>query len=501
MPEPILAMTGIDKSFGVPVLRDVRFELAPGEVHALVGGNGAGKSTLMKILTGVYRPDAGKIVLAGREVSFQSYDEASAGGVRMIFQELSNIPTMTVAENIFLNHEPKTRRGLIDAKRMNREAARLLNELEVDIDPEVKISTLGVGYCQMAEIAKALSMDAEILVLDEPTASLSDPEVAVLFSIIERLKKRGVSMVYISHRMNEILSIADRITILRDGRNVLTAPVHGMTLGDIISNMLGGGDGQNGLHWKPRNAAADADVPMLEVRDLVVKGAETPVSFSIRKGEIVGLAGLLGSGRSELASALFGIVPALSGTIAVDGKEVSVKTVRDAVGAGIALVPEDRRRQGLVLSHTVRENVITPVLHRLTGGLLINHSKADGLVDRFIRELNIKTDGRDKVVSLLSGGNQQKVVISKWLSIEPKILILDEPTAGIDINAKAEIVEIIRKFADGGNAVLMISSEFMEMLAVCDRILTLYDGRLTRDIPRAALSSEEELQHAIQVSR
>jgi ribose transport system ATP-binding protein len=499
MTEPILAMTGVHKAFGVPVLRDVHFELLPGEVHALVGGNGAGKSTLMKILTGVYRPDAGKIVLGGREVSFQSYDEASAGGVRMIFQELSNIPTMTVAENIFLNHEPKTRHGLIDAARMNSEAKRLLDELEVDIDPRAKISTIGVGYCQMVEIAKALSMDAEILVLDEPTASLSDPEVAVLFSIIERLKKRGVSMVYISHRMNEILTIADRITILRDGANVITAPIKGMTLGDIISSMLGTTGQNHGLEWKPRAGAGNG--AMLEVRDLVVKGTDAPVSFSLQKGEIVGLAGLLGSGRSELAAALFGTVPALSGTIAVDGKEVVIRTVDDAVKAGIALVPEDRRRQGLVLGHSVRENIIAPVLHRLCGGLFINHAGANSLVDRFIGELNIKTDGRDKIVSLLSGGNQQKVVISKWLSIEPKILILDEPTAGIDINAKAEIVEIIRKFADQGNSVLMISSEFMEMLAVCDRLLVMYDGRLTRDIRRDALSSEEELQHAIQVSQ
>ncbi len=498
MTEPILAMSGINKSFGVPVLRDVRFELERGEVHALVGGNGAGKSTLMKILTGVYRPDGGKIVLGGKEVSFQSYEEASAGGVRMIFQELSNIPTMTVAENIFLNHEPKTRRGLIDAARMNSEAKRLLDDLEVDIDPGAKISTLGVGYCQMVEIAKALSMDAEVLVLDEPTASLSDPEVAVLFSIIGRLKKRGVSMVYISHRMNEILSIADRITILRDGMNVITRPIAGMTLGDIISNMLGSSGEGRGLEWKARSETGEG--VMLDVRDLVVRGADAPVSFSVRKAEIVGLAGLLGSGRSELASALFGVEPALSGSISVDGSPVSIRSVADAVHAGIALVPEDRRRQGLVLGHSVRENVIVPVLERLRGGFLINHAEADRLADHFIGELAIKTDGRDKVVSLLSGGNQQKVVISKWLSIKPKVLILDEPTAGIDINAKGEIVEIIRKFADQGNSVLMISSEFMEMLAVCDRILVLYDGRLTRDIRRDAIHSEEELQHAIQVS-
>ncbi|MCD8349080.1 MAG: sugar ABC transporter ATP-binding protein [Planctomycetaceae bacterium] len=498
MSEPILTMTGICKTFGVPVLKDAHFELLPGEVHALVGGNGAGKSTLMKILTGVYRPDAGRIVLGGNDVSFHSYEEASAGGVRMIFQELSNIPTMTVAENIFLNSEPKTRHGLIDKERMNRDAKALLDDLEVDIDPRTRISTLGVGYCQMVEIAKALSREASVLILDEPTASLSDPEVAVLFSIIERLKKRGVSMVYISHRMNEIMTIADRITILRDGANVVTRPLAGMTLNDIISNMLGFTSQSHGLEWKPRNTVAVE--PMLEVRDLVVGGAE-PISFTIKKGEIVGLAGLLGSGRSELAEALFGIAPASSGKILVDEKEVRIRNVANAIEAGIALVPEDRRRQGLVLGHSVRENIITPVLKDLSGRFLIRHRDADSLVDRFIREFNVKTDGRDKVVSLLSGGNQQKVVISKWLSIQPKVLVLDEPTAGIDINAKAEIVEIIRTFADEGNAVLMISSEFMEMLAVCDRILVIYNGRLTGDIPRDAISSEEELQHAIQVTR
>ena len=490
-------MTGVRKSFGVPVLKDAHFELARGEVHALVGGNGAGKSTLMKILTGVYRPDAGKIILDGKEVSFASYDAASAGGIRMIFQELSNVASMTVAENIFLNHEPKTRAGFIDAARMRRDAKKLLDDLEVDIDPSSKMASLGVGYCQMVEIAKALSMDASVLVLDEPTASLSDPEVAVLFRIIDRLKRRGVSMVYISHRMNEILEIADRITILRDGANVLTSPVAGMTLGDIISSMLGVAGQNHGLEWKAREVG---DEPMLEVRDLVVKGSPGPISFTVKKGEIVGLAGLLGSGRSELASALFGLEPALSGTMVLDGKPVVIRSVRDAVDAGLALVPEDRRRQGLVLSHSVRENIITPVLKKLSDRILIGHRKADALVDSLIRDLNVKTDGRDKVVSLLSGGNQQKVVISKWLSIQPKVLILDEPTAGIDINAKAEIVEIIRKFADAGNSVLMISSEFMEMLAICDRILVIYNGRLTGDIPRNAIKTEEELQHAIQVT-
>ncbi len=499
MSDPILTMTGVNKNFGVPVLKDAHIELYPGEVHALVGGNGAGKSTLMKILTGVYTPDSGTIVLNGGEVSFSSYDGASAAGIRMIFQELSNVPTMTVAENIFLNHEPKTRKGLIDKVRMNQRARELLEDLEVDIDPRTKMASLGVGYCQMVEIAKALSMDASVLILDEPTASLSDPEVAVLFKIVERLKKRGVAMVYISHRMNEILSIADRITILRDGQNVLTKPIAGMTLNDIISNMLGVTAEKHGLEWKAReNIGCE---PMLEVRDLVVAGTETPISFSVKKGEIVGLAGLLGSGRSELASALFGILPALSGSIRIDGQAVTIADVADAINAGIALVPEDRRRQGLVLGHSVRENIITPILKNISGRLLIRHKHADSLVDNFIRELNVKTDGRDKVVSLLSGGNQQKVVISKWLSIGPKVLILDEPTAGIDINAKAEIVEIIRKFADQGNAVLMISSEFMEMLAVCDRILVIYNGRLTGDIPRNAISSEEELQHAIQVTQ
>ncbi len=498
MSNPILTMTGVNKSFGVPVLKDAHIELHSGEVHALVGGNGAGKSTLMKILTGVYAPDSGVILMHGQAVSFSSYEAASAAGIRMIFQELSSVPTMTVAENIFLNHEPKTRHGFIDAARMNRDARALLDELEVDIDPRTKMSELGVGYCQMVEIAKALSMDASVLILDEPTASLSDPEVAVLFRIMERLKKRGVAMVYISHRMNEILTVADRITILRDGQNVLTKSVSGMTLNDIISNMLGVTAQTHGLEWKARDKIGAESI--LEVRDLVVPGTDSPISFSIKKGEVVGLAGLLGSGRSEIASTLFGISPATSGTILIDGRPVKISNVADAVRNGIALVPEDRRRQGLVLDHSVRENIITPVLKKISGRLLIRHKQADRLVDRLINDLNVKTDGRDKTVSLLSGGNQQKVVISKWLSIGPRVLILDEPTAGIDINAKAEIVEIIRKFADKGNAVLMISSEFMEMLAVCDRILVIYNGRLTGNIPRNAISSEEELQHAIQVT-
>lgn len=493
----ILEMKNICKSFGgVPVLKNAGLCLEKGHVHSLVGGNGAGKSTLMKIFTGVYTKDSGEIVLDGEPVQFRSYDDASRAGIRMIFQELSLVPTLTVYENIFLNHERKTKAKLLDKEAMAAAAEKLLSSLGMDLSPHALVSTLSVGYCQMVEIAKALSMDAEILVLDEPTASLSDSEVAVLFQTIRRLKSQGVSMVYISHRMNEILEISDEVSVLRDGQVVITEKGENLTVQDIISHMLGDKAGKS-LAWVPRKCPPTEDI-MLEAAHIKVNDLIDDISFQIRKGEIVGLAGLMGSGRTEILQALFGMRRYVSGKVTVDGQEIAIRNVKDAVRAGIALVPEDRRRQGLVLTHSVKQNTILPVLERLKNGPLIDEKRSDALVNTKIEELNVKTDGIHKIISLLSGGNQQKIVIAKWLASEPKVLLLDEPTAGIDIGAKGEITEIIRNFADGGNSVIMVSSELVEMMAVCDRILVLCKGRITGELQREEITSEEVIQHAIQ---
>ncbi|MDR2722181.1 MAG: sugar ABC transporter ATP-binding protein [Cellulomonadaceae bacterium] len=489
-------MRDICKSFsGVPVLKDVNFTLRRGEVHALVGGNGAGKSTLMKIFTGVYTKDSGTVCVDGQEVHFKSYDDASQAGVRMIFQELSLVPTLTIYENIFLNNE--SLKGLaLDRKEMRQMAGELLKSLGLDISPRELVSSLPVGYQQMVEIAKALSMNAKILVLDEPTASLTDAEVGMLFATMERLKAKGVSMVYISHRMSEILQVTDTVSVLRNGQVVLTAPTDQLDIPAIVHAMLGG-SAEKSFEWVPR-IHPPSDQLMLNVQNLQLNSIVKDVTFQVRKGEILGIAGLMGSGRTEILKALFGMEKVKSGQISLDGQPVNFRNVQQAVRAGMALVPEDRRREGLVLGHTVKANTIVTVLDQLLGGWMISEKKSNQLVNDKVAELNVKTDGINKTISLLSGGNQQKVVIAKWLAANPKVLLLDEPTAGIDIEAKGEITAIIRDFADRGNSVVLVSSELVELMAVCDRVIVLHDGVVTQNLDRHNIESEEVLQNAIQ---
>ena len=493
----ILEMKDICKSFGgVAALKNADLRLEKGHILSLIGGNGAGKSTLMKILTGVYTRDSGEVFLDGKAVNFRSYDDASHAGVRMIFQEFSLIPTLTVYENVFLGSELKTKAKLLDKAAMIKKTKDLLESLGMDISPEAAVGSLSVGYCQMVEIAKALSTDAKILVLDEPTASLSDHEVSILFQTIRRLKERGVSMIYISHRMNEILEISDDVIILRDGQVVADEKAECLTIPDIISHMLGNSV-EKSFVWAERKKPPLADA-MLEVEDLAVSGLEAPVSFDVKKGEILGIAGLMGSGRTEILQALFGMRKCQSGRIRIDGEERAIRNVRDAIRSGVALVPENRRTEGLVLQHSVKENAILPVLDRLKKWGMVNEKKADLMVSDKVRELNVKTDGIHKVISLLSGGNQQKIVIAKWLASTPKVLLLDEPTAGIDIGAKGEITEIIRNFADEGNSVILVSSELVELMAVCDRVLIAFKGRIIGELDRKEIASEEVLQRAIQ---
>jgi ribose transport system ATP-binding protein len=496
MSETVLEMRNITKSFfGVNVLDNVNFDLKKGYVHAIVGGNGAGKSTLMKILTGVYQRDSGEILLDGKSAEFSSYAGAASAGIRMIFQELSVIPSLTVVENIYLNHEEK--KGFFnDDKKMRKDAEALLARLGIDIPVTEKIANLSVGFCQMIEIAKALSEQVKILVMDEPTASLSDLEVERLFNIVRTLKSEGVSIVYISHRMNEILTIADEVTVLRDGKHIITEAAKKLTIKDIIGYMLGDAE-RAAFEYHERKAVPNPQA-ILEVKGLCVDNLVNEVSFHVNTGEIVGLAGLMGSGRTEIVEALFGIRKIQKGQVAVRGRTVQIKNTHDAIGAGIALVPEDRRREGLVLAHTIKENLLIALFNKVKKNMLINETAINRLAEESIADLHIKTGGFDTRISNLSGGNQQKVVIAKWLKNEPVLLLLDEPTAGIDIGAKGEIIKIIEEYAGKGNGVVVISSEISELMAMCDRIVVLVGGRKTKELTRNEIASEGVIQHAIQ---
>lgn len=489
-------MKHVDKSFnGVKVLDDVQFDLKRGHVHALVGGNGAGKSTLMKILTGIYTKDAGTVTVDDREVHLLNYADANKVGIRMIFQELSVIPSLTVTENIYLNEEEK--KGLfLDDKRMQQDAKALLDQFGIDISPKARVSDLSVGFCQLVEIAKALSKEAKILIMDEPTASLSDSEVKLLFNIVHILKEKGVSIVYISHRMNEILEIADEVTVLRDGKYVTTREAGDLNVESIIGYMLGEKRG-HAFEYHERANMGEREC-MLKVEDLSVDNLVDHASFEVKAGEVVGLAGLMGSGRTEILEALFGIRKIQNGSITVDGKKVKIKCVQDAIDAGFALVPEDRRRQGLILEHSIKDNIQLPIFKQTKKGPFIDTSKVNAYTSQNIEELDIKTDGINKIASLLSGGNQQKIVIAKWLNINPKVLLLDEPTAGIDIGAKGEIIKIVVDYADKGNSVIVVSSEIAELMAMCDRIIVLFDGKVVGELNREDIKEEEVIQHAIQ---
>jgi ribose transport system ATP-binding protein len=493
---PAVEMRDIEKGFnGTPVLKGVDFTLARGEVHALAGGNGAGKSTLMKILQGVHRKDAGVIRIGGREVDFSSTADAEAAGVGMVFQEFSLVPTLSVARNIFLNHEPRRFR-MIDDKAMIRRAGEILQGMDVDLDPRAEVQTLPTGYWQLTEIAKALALDARVLIMDEPTASLTKTESEALFELIGRLKAQGVGIVYVSHRMEEVYRICDRISVLRDGGVVLSDAVADLSPEQIVAAIVG--REVDALEWVERPAATKDTTPLLEVRNLTAANGVTDMSFTLHAGEILGLAGLMGSGRTELAKLIFGIDRPTSGEILLRGEPAGIANPRIAIAKGIALVPEDRRLQGLVLDHSVRDNLLLPLLPGLNRGPLVDDRRGDGLAARLIERLQIKLASAKRPVRLLSGGNQQKVVIAKWLGRDPDVLILDEPTAGVDIGTKSEIIQRIRELADSGKAVIVISSELAELLAVSDRVLVLRNGTVTDDLDRRDIDDEESLQLAIQ---
>lgn len=475
-------MQGITKSFNrVPVLNQVDFNLRQGEIHALLGENGAGKSTLMKILAGIYLPDSGRISVHNQTVRFQSPNQAKAVGIAMGYQEFHLIPTLTVAQNIFLTRESRNQLGLIDDRACERRASIVFNVMGVDIDPRTPVARLSTGYRQLTEIATALSQDARILILDEPTASLTYSETIALFDTMRRLKERDISIVYISHRMEEIFQIADRITVLRDGRQVLTDTVENLNIQHVIDQIVGR-KAEAMLKWQPHSIDRNT-VPLLEAKNLSCQPGVRDVSFRLYAGEVLGLAGLRGSGRTELAEAIFGLNRIQSGEVLIRGQRVRIRRPGDSIKARIAFVPEDRRRQGLILNHSLRDNFLLPVLKtgRLVrrGGLVMDREGTQ-LTSVFVEKLKIRANSIFKPVRLLSGGNQQKVVIAKWLSTEPDILVMDEPTAGVDIGTKQEIIEMIRQLASQGKGVIIISSELSELLAVSDRLLILKRVRSAR---------------------
>jgi ribose transport system ATP-binding protein len=485
---PLVEMIDIDKSFpGVRALQHARFDLMPGEVHALMGENGAGKSTLMKILSGVYSRDSGTIRLNGQPVDIGSPRQAQDMGVGIIHQELALMRDLTAAQNIFIGREPR-RFGLLDEAALNRDAAAIFKSMNLAIEPTVKVETLTIAKQQMVEIAKALSYRSRVLIMDEPTAALNDAEIAELFTIINRLKAEGVGVVYISHKMDEIKRISDRVTIMRDGEYVGTVPAAETSIDTIISMMVGRKLVNEALVIPDTSAAPVA----LEVKNLNRGREIRDVSFSVRKGEILGFAGLMGAGRTEVARAIFGADRRESGEILVNGKPVDIHTPWDAVRAGIGYLSEDRKQFGLATGLDVRNNIALASIERFTGPTgILDDAGMHTAAEKYIRQLAIKTPSDAQEARLLSGGNQQKVVIAKWLLRDCDILIFDEPTRGIDVGAKSEIYKLLNSLAAEGKAIIMISSELPEVLRLSHRIAVMCEGRLTGMLPGGA--SQEEI--------
>jgi ribose transport system ATP-binding protein len=478
--DPLLRMEHISKAFpGVVALVDAHLSVNRGEVHALVGQNGAGKSTLIKILTGAHRRDSGSINFDGRAIDFQSPQQAQNNGISTIYQEINLVPFRSVAENVFMGREPR-RWGFINWRKMHAEAATLLKRLSVSIDVTQPLMNYNIAIQQMVAIARAISFESKLVVMDEPTSSLNEREVETLFTIIRQLKAEGVSVIFVGHRLDELYAICDRVTIMRDGRTVDVREMKDLPKVELVSKMLGKELGEVRRHGQTSFKVGQHHVEqevLLEARGLrrgrVLQGA----SVDVHAGEIVGLAGLLGSGRSEVARAVFGADPLEEGAVRVEGKPAHFHSPADAIHAGIGFCPEDRKMDGIIPYLSVRENLTLAALPTLARNGIVSREKQQEIVDRFIKRLGIKTTGPEQKIRELSGGNQQKVLLARWLCLNPKLLILDEPTRGIDVGAKAEIQALIEELAEKGLGVLMISSELEELLEGSDRVVVLHDGR------------------------
>jgi ribose transport system ATP-binding protein len=479
---------------GVKILHDVNFKVKKGEIHALVGTNGAGKSTLVKIINGVYKRDSGTIAIQGTPVDYKNPEGAREAGIAMVFQDLSLIPTMTVAENIFLNTNPYRRGFLIDDKKNTLRAKELLEMIGVDteIRPQDRIEDMSVGKQQIVEIAKALSVNPRILILDEPTASLSNAEIGRLFEVIKALKSKGISIIYITHYLRDIFKLCDSLTLIRDGHTVFREDTSQIDISRLIESMIGAES--KTVSWN-RKLGRRTGAPLLEIKNLSTARV-TNISLSVYPGEIVGIAGLLGSGRTELFKALFGIDKTISGEVFIAGEKAVISSPASAIDQGIALIPENRREQGLVLDFPIRENMALSIFDRLRHFLIIDDRKTIDLANHYMKILNVKARSPEQVVRYLSGGNQQKVVVAKSLASDSRILLLDDPTFGVDIYAKQEIMKIIRNYADQGNGALLVSSEFNEIVDFCDSIYVMKKGQVTEFFTDRV--SEDDLLYKVQ---
>jgi ribose transport system ATP-binding protein len=491
MTDALVRMEGIDKSFpGVHALNNCRFELYAGEVHALLGENGAGKSTLMKVLAGIYPKDSGHVYFQGKEVEITSPRAAQALGISMIHQELNLMPHLTVAQNVYIGREPRWGGNfLLDDKALNRTTQELFEQMHLKLNPRTKVADLTVAKQQMVEIAKALSFNSRVLIMDEPTAALTDTEIAELFTIIRGLRQQGVGVVHISHRLEEIKQISDRVTVMRDGHYIDTVQTQDVTIEEIIRMMVG----RTIYESAPEIPEQETQPIVLEVKNLNRGNELKEINFHLKKGEILGFAGLMGAGRTEVARAVFGADPIDSGEIYVHGKRVEIKSPRDAVTHGIGYLSEDRKRYGLALGMDVETNIVLAALQKFLGaGGVVNRSQTSSIAKKYADALAIKTPSLQQRVKNLSGGNQQKVVIGKWLTANTEILIFDEPTRGIDVGAKSEIYKLLNDLARAGKAIIMISSELPEILRMSHRIIVMCEGRITGE-----LSSSEATQEAI----
>jgi ABC-type sugar transport system ATPase subunit len=488
--EYILELKGIEKTFpGVKALDGVDFKLRRQSVHALLGENGAGKSTLMKVLSGVYALEKGEIFLNGSPVEFSNTKESQQRGIAIIHQELNLCWNLSVAENIMLCHETLGKFNLYKKRENEQRAYKILQELDVAyIDPKVLVSTLSIANQQMVEIAKAISIDAKILIMDEPTSSLTEKEEKILFALIHKLKEQGLSIIYISHKLDEIFKVCDEVTILRDGQWIDTFPIEHASKARIIENMVGRPVEQ----IYPARSAPLGENIRLDVRNLSHHGLLSDITFTIRSGEILGISGLVGAGRSEMANAIFGMIEKHSGTTIIDGEEVAIATPEDAIAAGLAFVTEDRKQEGLFLNHSVQDNILSANLSEVERRLgFVNSKKESELAELGVKRLDVKPPALHTLVKSLSGGNQQKVIIARWLTKEVKILILDEPTRGIDVGAKQAIYKIMRDLTKQGIAILMISSELPEILGMSDRIAVMKGGRILQILDKEEASQQK----------
>lgn len=487
-----LRMVNISKSFpGVKALSQVNLEVKRGEIHALLGENGAGKSTLLKILSGAYVKDEGDIYIDGKKVESMTPRLAEQLGISIIYQEFSSLPHLSVAENIFLGRQPTKKGGVINWKKCREDSMFLLKRVGLDIDPGIPVSSLSVAQQQMVEIAKALSREAQIIVMDEPTAPLTQKEIDNLFAVIRELKRQQVAVIYVSHRLAEIKEICDCITVLRDGCYVGKALVKDVEIKDMIRLMVG-----RELKDMYPKSKADIGEPVLEVEHLSTKDRLQDISLKVHRGEILGIAGLVGAGRTEFVRAVFGADPRTSGTIKIDGRQADIRCPGDAIARKISLVPEDRKKQGLVLMMNIKENTTLASLKKMTKWGRLNLRQEEEITEEYKEKLHIAAPGIYETVTNLSGGNQQKVVLGKWLCADCSLLMIDEPTRGIDVGAKVEIYELMKELVERGMGILMISSEMPELIGVCDRIVVMHEGRISGELSRGSFSEETIMAYA-----